>query len=467
MAEKNKTVSGVSGLPKNYPKAFKPYDIRGKYPDELNEEVAYRSAKAFAELFNLKEIAVGRDMRISSPALSKAFIKGARESGMNVIDAGVVDTPLIYYVSGKHKMPGAMITASHNPKEYNGIKLVRKGAVAVSWESGFKKIMELVEKNHFKKAKKRGKLKRKNYLKEYKKYVRRFANINPEKKIKVVVGAGNGMASKIVPLVYKGLKLKITKVHFGLDGSFPNHTPNPTISENRKQVEKKIRSKKADLGISFDGDMDRIVFFDEKGNYIFPSIIGCVIAKRILQKNKGAVSHTTLTSKSFIETIKKYGGKPYPVKVGQSLVKEGMRKSKSLFGVEHSSHFYFKDFYYADSGIIASLIVLEAVAEEMKKGKKMSEIVAEFLKYAKAEERVFKVKDKDRLLKEIEKKYSKKKPEKIDHFDYLTIRFKDFWFNVRKSGTEDAVKLNLEAVNKKIMKEKLEELTKFIKKHSK
>jgi len=454
----------IKSLPKDYKKAFKPYDIRGIYPNEIDEEVAYRAGRAYIQLFKFKEMFVGRDMRLSSPSLSKAFIQGILDQGANVTDIGIVDTPLVYYASGKYKKAGAMVTASHNAKQYNGIKLVKKGAVATSWETGFKSIMELAEKNKFSSVKKKGKYRKKDFLKEYVNYLGKFEKMVKTKKINVVVGAGSGMASKIVPPVYKNLNLKMTKVHFGLDGSFPYHIPNPTIEKNRKLVRKMVVKKKADFGISFDGDMDRVVFFDEKGFPISSSVIASLLTKQYLKNRKATIGYTSLTSKILLETIKKYKGKSYRLKVGQSLVKEGMRKSNAIFGAEHSAHFYFKDFYYADSGIITSLLILNIVSELIKEGKKFSEEIDEFRKYAQAEEVLLKVKDKDKVLKAVEAYYDKKKPIKKDHFDFLTIWFKDYWFNVKKSGTEDALKVNLEADNKRIMKTKLKELLRIVKK---
>ncbi|MCI0532941.1 phosphomannomutase/phosphoglucomutase, partial [bacterium] len=393
---KEKIKKGV--LPLNFEKAFKPADIRGIYPTEINEEVAYRTARAFVALYGLKEVIVGRDMRLSSPSLRNAFVRGAKAQGANVIDIGLADTPAVYFSSGTYAKYGVMITASHNPKEFNGLKLVKSGAIPLTDTDGLDKIKTLVLENKFPKPKKTGTIKKKVILKEYKKYLQSLVNIPSKRKISVVIDAGNGMATVLAPIICGGYPIEMHPLFFGLDGSFPNRDSNPTLEENQWPIKAEIKKARPDFGVAFDGDVDRVAFFDEQGKAVNSSLIGSLIAKHILQneKMKGTkIAYTNFTSKSFLETIRKYGGTPIRAKVGHSFIKKTMRKEDALFACELSAHFYFKENYYADSGVLAFLRILEEYARPENEGKKFSELVAEFDKYKQTEEELIAVTDKE------------------------------------------------------------------------
>jgi len=359
------------------------------------------------------------------------------------------------------KKAAVMFTASHNPPEYNGIKFCKKSSVPINEDTGLKQIKEIIEKNKYKTVTKTGKTSKKDILKDYVRHVHSFIDIKSLKKLKIVVDAGNGMAGKIVPLVYKNLPIKIIPLFFKLDGLFPNHLADPSKFENLKYLQKKVKEEKADFGMGFDGDADRIFFVDEKCNIVNSSLTSSLIIKRILKEYpKQNIIHNLVCSRIVPDTIKKYGGKAILERVGHSFIKNTMKKTKSIFACEHSAHYYFRDNFNADSGLIASLIVSEIISKE---NKPLSKLLQEFKIYSTLEETNFKVKDKNKKLKEIESFYKKKNPNKIMKMDGISIQFEDFWFNVRPSNTEPLLRLNLEAINEEIMEEKKEELLKVIK----
>ncbi len=296
---------------------------------ELDEEMAYRTARAAAVFLKAKDFIVGEDMRISSKSLKNAFIRGLRDEGVDVTEVGRIGTPLLYFASGFYKKPGAMITASHNPKEYNGIKIVKKGSNPLGEENGLLKIKELVLKNNFK-NKKQGKHIFKKDFKEYIKYVHSFINKRNLGKLNVIIDTGNGMGGKMIPLIYKSLPIKITKLDFKLDGNFPFHVPNPLKPENTREIRRKIKEGKFDLGMAFDADMDRIVFIDEKGKAIDTSFIASLIIKDTLMKKKSCIVHNLVMSKIVPDIIKKYKGKPLREKVGHAHIVGRMKKTNSL-----------------------------------------------------------------------------------------------------------------------------------------
>ncbi len=445
---------------------FKANDIRGIYRQILDDNLAYEIGRAVAGLLKCKKIVVGRDMRISSPALFKALSNGLVESGVDVVDLGLTDTPQIYYATCYYNLPGVMITASHNPANYNGIKIVNKMARPIDSRAGLKKIAKIIERKYFKSSKRMGNVKRINFIPIYKKFVLSLVDKSKIKKLKIVIDAGNGMAGKIVPLIYNNLNVSFTPLYFNLDGRFPNHIPNPIIKSNLKNLSKKVRSEKADLGMAFDGDMDRIVFIDERGISINPSHLGALLAKHLLEccknKNNDRVIYSSAASRIIKEIVSKYHGKPIREKVGHAFIKKRMKNIDALFGIEHSGHYYYRNNFYADSGLITSLLILEIYSEAKKKGMKFSDLIKEFEIYSQADEASVKMKHDKNILKEIEKYYESKKPKKIDHFDGLTIEFDDYWFSVRKSNTEPLLRVNLESINKNTTRIKLKEIKKII-----
>ncbi|MBI2120685.1 MAG: phosphomannomutase/phosphoglucomutase [Parcubacteria group bacterium] len=463
MNAKEKMKNGI--LPANFATAFKPADIRGVYPDEMNEEVAYRTARAFVSLYSLREIFAGRDMRLSSPAIGEAFIRGARDQGANVIDIGLIDTPAAYFFSGQYDSYGVMITASHNPKEFNGLKLVKSGAVPLTETDGLDKIKSLVVQNAFSEPAKTGTLKKKAISNEYKKYLQSLVLIPRKRRMKVVIDAGNGMATLLAPIICGGFPVEVFPLFFELDGSFPNRGSDPTVAKNQKAIQAEIKKVRPDFGVAFDGDVDRAAFFDERGKAVNSSFVGALIAKHLLQKNRGAkIAYTNFTSRSFLEAIQRYGGTPIRAKVGHSFIKKTIREEDAAFACELSAHFYFKENYYADSGILAFLRILEEYADTKNEEKKFSELTAEFDTYHQTEEELLYVKDKEDALARAAKIYTEKQPLSHDMFDGFHAEFPTYWFTLAKSITEDALKLVLEAVDEETMLAKQKEVLEIVQK---
>ena len=442
---------------------FKAYDVRGVYGKDLTEEVAYKIGRAFAYFLKCKDVVVGYDMRVSSPALSKAFMEGANDEGTDAIDIGMVSTDALYFASGLFKIPGVMFTASHNPKEYNGIKFCKADAVPINENTGLQQIKAIIEKEEYLKSggKNKGIRLEKNVLSEYAKHALSFIDKNRIRSLKIAADAGNGMAGKMIPLIYKTLPVEIMQLYFELNGTFPNHPADPSKHENLKKLQEAVRKEKCDFGMAFDGDADRVFFVDEKGAVVNASFISALIIKNILKKNPNEkIIYNLVCSKIVPETIEKYNGKAVMERVGHSFIKDTMKKVNAIFACEHSAHYYFRKNFNADSGLIASFIVTEIVSRE---NKPLSELLKEFKVYSKIEETNFEVKDKEAKLREIEKYYSKLKPKKIMKIDGISVYFDDYWLNVRPSNTEPLLRLNLEAVSKGIMKEKTMELVGLMK----
>ncbi len=442
---------------------FKAYDVRGFYGKNLNEEISYKIGRAFVYFLKCTDVIVGTDMRLSSPKLSRAFMKGITEQGANAVFIGEVCTDATYFASGFLNKPAVMFTASHNPPQYNGMKFCKANAIPINEDTGLRKIKEIIENRQYKriKIKKSGKIVKKDVLKQYVRHVRKFINVEKLRKLNVAVDAGNGMAGKIIPLVYKNLPVKITPLYFRLDGTFPNHPADPSKYENLAGLQGIVRKKKCDFGLAFDGDADRIFFVDENGSVVNSSLISALIIKNISAKRKKEkMIYNAVCSHIVPEAIEKYNGTPIIERVGHSFIKETMRKTKALFGCEHSAHYYYRDNYRADSGIITSLIVAEIVSRE---NKKLSGLLEEFKKYYTIEETNIKVKSKNAKLKEIEEMYKKQNPKKISKLDGITFEFGSWWFNVRPSNTEPLLRLNLEANSEQLMREKSKELLRVIK----
>ena len=445
---------------KRIERCFQSNDIRCIYKEELDEDMIYKTGRAIVSYLKCKEVFVGRDMRYSSEPLFKALTDGIREQGADVVDIGMVDTPSIYFASGFFKKPGAMITASHNPIKYNGVKLVKSGAKPIGENTGLNKIKELVKKGIFSESKKKGKLIKKSIFTQYRKHVLSFIDKNKLKKLKVIVDAGKGMAGKMIPIVYKGLNIKLIKQNFELESQNPKHAANPSLFKNLRNLQRKVLKEKADLGMAFDSDVDRVFFVNEKGEILNSSIIGSLIIKSLLNKKKTNFIYSLICSKIVPETIKKLGGRAIKTKVGHSHIKRRMQEKNSKFAVELSGHYYYLNNYYADSGIITSLIILEILS---KNDLPLSKLVAEFRKYSKTEETNFRVKDNQKIIKKIESHYRKKRPKKIEHFDGLSVEFNNFWFNIRVSKTEPLLRVNLEADDKKTMQKEMLYISKLIK----
>ena len=331
---------------------------------ELNEDLANKIGKAIVEFFKCKKITVGNDIRFSSPILKKALIQGITEQGCDVIDIGMIDTPGLYFATGFFNLPGVSITASHNPIEYNGIKIVREKAVPIGMGSGLEKIKEIVLKNNFLKAKSIGNLTEKDILQEYKKHVLSFIDTKKLIKFKIVIDAANGIAGKIVPVIYEGLIFDITTLYFEITGYFEHHEANPLKEENVKDLKERVIKEKADIGIAFDGDMDRVFFIDENGEQLESSMIAVLIINHFSNEiKKSSFVYNSMMSRIIPEIAEDKQLKAFKEKVGHSFIKNRMKKENAFFGCEHSGHFFYKDNLFADSGIITSLIVLGPLIE--------------------------------------------------------------------------------------------------------
>lgn len=436
---------------------FKAYDIRGIYPKELNEDLAYKLGRAFVTFLNCKKVVVSRDARLSGKSLSKALIKGLTDQGADVIDIGLSSTPMNYFANNFLKADASiMITASHNPKRFNGFKLNREKAIPISEFTGIKEIEKLVKKNEFKEVEK-GTVTKKNVLNNYVEHVtKQIKTVN--KKLKIIIDVGNGMAGLACEKVFSKLGLKLEKMYFKLDGTFPNHPADPLKEENVKEIKERVKAEKFDLGIAFDGDADRVFFIDKKGEKIPSDYIIALFAQEFLKKHPNQIIINDLrTSKIIKETVEANNGKSIMSRVGHVFFKQLMRKKNALFAGELSGHYYFRDNFYTDSGIFATVKLIEILS---KKNKPLSELVKPFKKYYQSGEINSEVKDKLGKIKQIETHY---KDAEIKHIDGLSVYYKDWWFNLRPANTEDLLRLNLEADSKKLMEEKKEELLELIK----
>lgn len=436
-------------------KIFKAYDIRGIYPDQLNEESAYAIGRAYARKVDTNTIVVGRDMRLSSPALHKELVKGIMDEGKNVLDIGLVPIDAVYYAVRIKKLApaGVMITASHNPKEYNGFKMPMEG---IGWVRG-EDIKEDVKNLPEEISDTKGTMEETDIMEGFIKHVLSFGNIDKIKPFKVVVDAGNGMAGKVIPLLEKHLPIEVIPMNFELDGSFPAHPSNPKLPESQIGITKAVVEHKADFGIILDGDTDRLFFIDETGRFIPADFTLLVLAKEFIRREPGAgVVYATICSRIVKEKIEEWGGRAIEAKVGFVNIMHEMYNQKGIMGGEISAHYSFRDNGYADSGFIAFVILLELLSKE---NKKLSEIISEFEVYDKPEEINIEVEDSVKILERIKEHY---KDEEISELDGVTVRSKDWWLNVRPSNTEPLLRINIETINKELTEEKKKELFEVI-----
>jgi phosphomannomutase len=445
----------------DYKKAFKPTDIRGVYPTELDEEVVYLIARAFVDEYKHKAVLVARDMRLSSESLHSAFCRGIVDAGADVVDLGLVHTPVLYFASGTLHLPGVVITASHSPKEFNGLKLVLAGAIPLTETFGLKQIRRRMEKGVFNEAAKLGKIKKKDVLKAYQKFVFKGVKTKGLEKVKVVADIGNGMAAILMPLLKEKLPLQITELFSDLDGRFPNRGSDPTIRQHQKHLVKKLKESEYDFGIAFDGDSDRIAFLDEKGNFVNSAAIGALIAERLLLTHpKAKIIYTILTSRILEETIKRAKGKAVQARVGHAFIKDTMRKQDVLFGCEQSGHYYFKDYFYTDSVVLTLRYVLEAYNEA---GIPFSKLVEPYITYKQTEDVVVDVQDKKKAMQQVEKYLLAKNPQQVKRFDGLFVDFGEVWGAVTISVTEHALKTVFESKVKAVASVMQKEVVEYIK----
>jgi len=442
------------------PEIFHAYDVRGIYGENLTDDVAYRIGRAAAQYLQVPEIAVGRDMRLSSPQLAAALIRGITDQGVNAIDLGMTTTDGLYFAVGKFNFPaGVMITASHNPAQYNGMKFCRAQAFPISLESGLSDIRDLAVSGKFAEPASKGQVIKRDITDDYVKHALSFVDVSRIRSLKVVIDAGNGMAGLIMPKVFQHLPCELVPLYFELDGNFPHHPASPIEPENMVDVQKKVREVGADLGAAFDGDADRMFPVDEHGDLVDGSKVIAAVSNSLLQKFPGStILYNLIVSKSVPELINKLGGKAIRTRVGHSYIKAEMRQNNAIFGGEHSGHFYFRDNWFADSGLIALLILLELVSVE---NKPLSEILKPLDHGFRSGEINSTIADAQGKMHALEEHFGKN-AKSVDHLDGVTLDFGDWWFNVRPSNTEPLLRLNLEANSRELMEQKRDEVLAFI-----
>ncbi|MCA1719215.1 MAG: phosphomannomutase/phosphoglucomutase [Actinobacteria bacterium] len=443
---------------------FKAYDIRGRYPDALNEDVARDIGRAYVSFLGLSgsRVVVGRDMRLSGEPLEDAFVQGVTEAGADVLDIGLVSTDALYFAVGHLEEPGgAMITASHNPKDYNGLKLCREDAIALSGDEGINQIRDLITSGKLPEPNEdAGSVEEGDITEDYAEHCLSFINTEGLRPLKIVVDAGNGMAGKMLPPIFEKLPFEYVPMYFELDGSFPNHPPNPIEPENIEDLQERVVAEGADFGVAFDGDADRCFVVTEKGVTISGDILATLVAKNVLEKEPGAaIIYSAVCSKALPELVRREGGRPIRTKAGHSIIKPEMRKHDAAFGGEHSGHFYFRDNYFADSGIIAMLTVAELVGRQEEP---LSELLVPIDPYFRSGEINSEVEDQDEVMKKVEEHYAERDDPEIDHLDGLTVDYGDWWFNLRPSNTEPLLRLNVEASDRETMEKERGELLDLI-----
>jgi phosphomannomutase len=442
------------------PSIFGAYDVRGVYPTDLNEDAAYRIGRAFAQYLGVSPIAVGRDMRVSSPALAHAFIQGIIEQGADAIDLGMTTTDELYFAVGKYGyLGGAMITASHNPKQYNGIKMCRAEAVAISSETGGFAIRDLAVSGQFDAPTRAGAVTQRDVADAFADHCLSFINVANVKPFKIAVDAGNGMAGMMAPKVFAKLPCELVPLYFELDGTFPNHPASPIEPENTRELRRVVPAEGCDMGVAFDGDADRMFLIDERGQLLGGDMVTALVAQSLLRSHPGAtILYNLICSRSVPELIERDGGRAVRTRVGHSFIKAQMREENAIFGGEHSGHFYFRDNWYADSGMIAFLITLELVSLS---GKRVSELVAAIDTRFRSGEVNSETQDQKGRMAAIEAAYAAKGAT-IDHLDGATIGFPTWWANIRPSNTEPLLRLNVEADTKAEMEQRRDELLALI-----
>jgi phosphomannomutase len=426
---------------------FKAYDVRGLVPEQLDPDLARRIGAAAVHVLDGDAIVVGHDMRLTSPDLVAAFSEGAREQGCDIVKIGLASTDMLYFASGELDLPGVMFTASHNPPEYNGMKVCRAGAVPVSIDTGLAQIRDLADKGPPEPAAQPGKEREEDVLPRFAEHVRSFVDRGALRPLKVAVDAANGMAGFVVPAVLEPLPFDLVPLYFELDGTFPNHPADPSSVDNLTDLRQAVRDEGANLGVAFDGDADRMFAVDEHGEPVPSSLIGAVVAERILKKQPGAtVLYNLICSKVVPETITKHGGKAVRTRVGHSFIKEKMAATGAVFAVEHSGHYYFRDNYRADSGLVAMLLLLEALSIEEEP---LSAVVAPYAVYAPSGEINFEVPDHDAALHRVADHFAGRG--EVDWADGLTVELDGGWFNLRPSNTEPLLRLNVEGADEQAM----------------
>ncbi len=445
------------------PSIFKAYDVRGVFPDEINEDTAYAVGRAFVDYFKVKEVAVGYDMRISSPSMWEALTQGIADADALVVNLGRVPTEVMYFTVGKFGLEaGIMITASHNPKQYNGFKMVTKGSVPVGADTGMYDFRDFVAKQNYEMLKKEIQVRDLDPYVPFREAIHEIVNLHELPKLKVVVDAANGMGGEMFERVFGGTNLEVVPMYFEPDGTFPNHEANPIKEENVADLKNRVIEEKADLGIALDGDADRCFFIDEKGEFSLGYFIICLLGKKVLEKFPHAkIVHENRLKWAIQDTVTAAGGIPVEYIAGHAFLKAKMREIDSVFGGETSSHFFYKDLYYADSSALTIALILELIKDS---GKSLGEMLAEYKsKYFISGEINYEVEDANEVLEKVEAHY-KEAGLPIDKLDGVAVDSdRDWRFSLRKSNTEPVVRLNVEAKSQNLVDEKVKEVENLIK----
>jgi phosphomannomutase len=438
--------------PANLSSVFKAYDVRGLVPEQIDEDLARAVGAAFVAVTGADRTGavVGHDMRPSSPGMARAFAEGAASAGADVTLIGLASTDQLYFASGSLGLPGAMFTASHNPAQYNGIKMCRAHAVPLGMDTGLGELRDLVGSGALPTSATTGTITEQDVLADYAAHLLTLVPITG-RRLKVVVDAGNGMAGHTAPAVLDRLDLDVVPMYYELDGTFPNHEANPIEAANMADLQARVRETGADIGLAFDGDADRCFLVDERGEIVNPSVLTGLIAARELAKEPGAtVIHNLITSRAVPEIVTELGGTPVRTRVGHSFIKATMAETDAIFGGEHSGHFYFRDFWRADSGMLAALHALAALAES---DGTLSELLGQYERFHSSGEINSTVEDQQAMLDRIEQEYVGRDGVEVDHLDGLTVSHRDWWFNVRPSNTEPLLRLNAEAADQPTLEE--------------
>lgn len=432
---------------------FKAYDIRGVYPDEIDESVARLVGNAFVGFTGAATVLVGRDARPSSEPLAEAFIDGARRAGADVIDLGLASTDLVYFASGSLDAPAAMFTASHNPAQYNGIKLCRAGAAPVGEDTGLRQLKAVVAEGLFERADEPGRCERRDLLGPFVAHVRSFVDLDALAPLRVVADTANGVGGLVVPAVFAGLPFGLSVLFGELDGTFPNHPADPIKVENLRDLQAAVLAQRADVGLAFDGDADRVFLVDDQAVPVSGSTTTAILARALLAREPGGlVVHNLICSRAVPEVIRECGGTPVRTRVGHSFIKAVMAETDAVFGGEHSAHYYFRDNFRADSGIIASLIVLEQLSVA---GVPLSELRRPFERYVQSGELNRRLADPAAALERVAAAYPDARQDRLDG---LTIEYEDWWCNLRPSNTEPLLRINVEAVDAATCEERTAEI---------
>jgi phosphomannomutase len=439
--------------PRDLRSIFKAYDVRGVVPDELDEDVTRRVGGAFVDWADLTSVVVGYDCRLSSPSLAEAIRDGITSRGADVVDLGLASTDLLYFASGSLDAAGIMLTASHNPPRYNGVKFCLAGARPVGEDTGLQEIRAMAEGDARRPVAARGSVRRADLMDAYVEHVLSFIDAPNIRPLNVVVDTANGMGGLVVPAVFARLPLKVTHLFAELDGTFPNHPADPIDPENQRDLKREVLAREADVGLAFDGDADRVFFVDERAEGVSGSDVTALVGRAVLSREPGAkIVHNLICSWAVAEVIRENGGTPIRSRVGHSFIKQVMAETGAAFGGEHSGHYYFRENYRADSGLIAAVVVLEQLSLARVP---LSELLRPLRRYYSSGEINTHVEDRFGRIEQIAAAYASGRQDRLDG---LTVEFDDWWFNVRPSNTEPLLRLNVESRTEELLKEKTDEV---------